>query len=184
MRSEHESLLPQFPFYFKDTGLRDPSPRLTPRSGSNKAKGPHWWHWKRLFFYSANDDSAKRYLFCRILLRDDHCFPLDSGAQRAVQGGFSTTSVSRKEEPLWTLDNILVTCPLSYHTCVRTEGSAATVSPNSSEYVFLLWNVFCHHHTHIQEVRLELARRDLPPVRCPRIQGPRRLQLMTHDSRG
>ena len=33
------------PFYFKDTGLRDPSPRLTPRSGSNKAKGPHWWHW-------------------------------------------------------------------------------------------------------------------------------------------
>jgi hypothetical protein len=33
------------PFYFKDTGLRDPSPRLTPRSGSNKAEGPHWWHW-------------------------------------------------------------------------------------------------------------------------------------------
>ena len=44
--TESYTLSVQFlPFYFKDTGLRDPSPRLTPRSGSNKAEGPHWWHW-------------------------------------------------------------------------------------------------------------------------------------------
>ena len=70
---------------------------------------------KRYFFYSANDDSAKRFLFCSIILRNDHCFPLDSDAQRAVQGEFSTTLVSSKEEPLWTRDNILVTCPLLGH---------------------------------------------------------------------
>ena len=41
-------------------------------------------------------------------------FPLDSAAQRAVQGpgGFSTTPVSSKEGPLWTGDNFLLTCPL------------------------------------------------------------------------
>ena len=70
---------------------------------------------KRLLFDSSNDDSAKRFLFCRIILRNDYCFPLDSAVQRAVQGGFSTTPVSSKEEPLWTLDNFLVTCPLSHH---------------------------------------------------------------------
>ena len=33
------------PFYFKDTGLRDPALRLTPRYGFEKAESPRWWHW-------------------------------------------------------------------------------------------------------------------------------------------
>ena len=64
---------------------------------------------KRLFFGSANDDSAKRFLFCSILLRNVAFAPLDSESRGASRGNFSTTPVSSKDGPLWTLDNFLVT---------------------------------------------------------------------------
>ena len=51
-------------------------------------------------------------------------FPLDSAAQRAVQGGFSTTPVSSKEGPLWTGDNFLLPA--------RSTGSTGGISRASA----------------------------------------------------
>ena len=66
--------------------------------------------------------------FRRIILRNVAYSPLDSESRGASRGDFSTTPVSSKDGPLWTLDNFLVTCPLPCHGMC---GAAPQNSENS-----------------------------------------------------
>ena len=52
-------------------------------------------------------------LLTGVVLKSPLDGPLDSESIGPSRGDFSTTPVSSKDGPLWTLDNFLVTCPLS-----------------------------------------------------------------------
>ena len=70
--------------------------------------------------------------FRRIILRNVAYSPLDSESRGASRGDFSTTPVSSKDGPLWTLDNFLVTCPLPPSKDQRPKAARYEACPSVS----------------------------------------------------